>query len=271
MALRHAIAEERGFADEIKPPVMAKIMLAESFASELYGQLARMAVTSNDGKVQALAQFEAAVQGMQQPAQAKAGKTDKKQDADPPPPAAQEVEEWSKSDWIKGWAAISPQLGDVDLRPYVFATRDKRSYLGGLAAAAHLEGLVDRLTGPRLTVRGLAAEVGKLTGAEAEQVFDALRSMILTVEDLAREPKGMHGLILLVEHHSGLQRRLLTFLTELPTGRIGVWATSNFTNVMTDPAVAGEFKALLQAWAAQTDNTKLKAAAAGVLKLADSR
>lgn len=270
MALRHAIAQERGFADEIEPPVMAKIMLAESFAPELYGQLARLAVASNDGKVQALAQFEATAQGTQQPAQAKSGKAEKKQEQEPTAPAP-EVDEWSKSDWIRGWSAISPPLGNVDLRPYVFATRDKRSYLGGLAAAAHLDGLVDRLTGPRMTVRALAAEVGKLSGAEAEQVFDALRSMIVATEDLTREPKGMHGLIVLVEQHAGLQRKLLTFLNELPTATVGVWAASNFTNVLTDPAVAGEFKTLLQTWAAQSDNTKLKSAAAGILKLTDGR
>jgi hypothetical protein len=143
--------------------------------------------------------------------------------------------------------------------------------LGGLAAAAHLEGLIDRLTGPRLVVRGLAGEVGKLTGPEAEQVFDALRAIIFATEDLSREPKGAQGLILLVEHHQALQRKLLSFLSELPTSKLGVWAASNFTNVLADAAVAGELKTLLQGWAAQTDNTKLKAAAAGVLKLEAGR
>jgi hypothetical protein len=268
MALRQAIAHERGFADEIDPPVMAKIMLSESFAPELYGQLARLAVASNDGKVPALAQFEA-LQGAQQPAQVKSANANKKQEHEQEAAShAPEVEEWSKSDWIKGWGAIEPPLGNIDLRPYVFATRDKRSYLGGLTAAAHLEGLVERLTGPRLSVRGLSGEVAKLSGGEAEQVFDALRSIIMSIEDLAREPKGLHGLLVLVEHHAGLQRKLLTFLAELPTARIGAWATSNFSNVLIDPAIAGEFKTLLQAWSAQTDNTKLKAAATAVLKLA---
>lgn len=141
MALRYAIAEARGFAQEIQPPVLAKIMLAESFAPDLYGQLARLAVASSDGKVKALAQLEQAMKGEQSTAETKPGRPDKKQEAAAAAasPAA-ELEEWSRSDWINGWAAIEPGLGDVDLRPYVFATRDKRSYLGGLATAAHLEG-----------------------------------------------------------------------------------------------------------------------------------
>ena len=265
MALRQAIAQERGFADEILAPVLAKIMLAESFAPELYAQLARLAVANNDGKVQALAQFEGSVLGTQQQTPAKPSKSEKAQE---PAVFAPEVEEWIKSDWIKGWATISPPLGVVDLRPYVFATRDKRSYLGGLAAAAHLESLVDRLTGPRLAVRGLAGEVGKLTGPEAEQVFDALRATVLATEDLTREPKGAHGLIVLVEHHAALQRKLMGFLSDLPTAKLGVWAASHFTNVLNEPTVAAELRVLLQSWATQTDNAKLKAAAAGVLKLA---
>jgi predicted KAP-like P-loop ATPase len=264
MALRQAIAQERGFADEITPQALAKIMLAESFAPELYAQLARLAVASNDGKIQALAQFEANASGPQSQVKKAPAKSEKAQE----PVVAPEVEEWDKSDWIKGWATISPQLGGVDLRPYVFATRDKRSYLGGLAGASHLEGLVDRLTGPRLTVRGMAGEVGKLTGPEAEQVFDALQAMIHATEDLSKEPKGAQGLILLVEHHGNLQRKLLTFLSDLPTAKLGVWVASHFTNVLSDPVVAAELKKLLERWASQTENGKLKAAAAGVLKLA---
>src|SRR3546814_8428658 len=41
MMLRLAIAEERGFRDELKMSVLAKIMLAERFAPELYDALAR--------------------------------------------------------------------------------------------------------------------------------------------------------------------------------------------------------------------------------------
>jgi hypothetical protein len=268
MVLRQAIATERGFADDIALPVLAKVMLAESFASAFYAQVARLAVAAPDGKVLAVAQLEAVVARLVQPEPSKPVKGMKAKEGAEGLAAEPEVDEWTKSEWAKAWAAIDPPLGDVDLRPYVFATRDKRSYLGGLAAAGHLEGLVDRLMGPRMAVRSMAPEVAKLSGLEPEQIFDALSSAIQMAEDLAREPKGLQGLIMLVEHHAALQRRLGAFLAELPTPKIGAWAVSNFGSIFTDTSVAAEFKVLVQSWAAQGDNAKLKSAASAVLKLA---
>ena len=54
---------------------------------------------------------------------AKATKKSAKPKHAPLPP---EAEEWDKSEWVKGWAAIDPPLAHVYLRPYVFVTRDKR-------------------------------------------------------------------------------------------------------------------------------------------------
>ena len=268
MSLRHAVATERGFGDDIAMPVLAKLMLAESFSPTLYAQLARLAVATADGKVPALAQLETALRRPVEPARARgAGKA---KEADVPALTEPDAEEWSKSEWAKTWATIDPPLGNVDLRPYVFATRDKRSYLGGLAAASsHLEALIERLMGPRLAVMGCVSEVTKLSGAEPEQVFDALASVIQIADDLAREPKGLQGLILLVEHHSGLQRRLSEFLAGLPVAKLGMWAASNFGKIFTDPVVSADYKALVQSWAAQNDNGNLRKAAAATLKIVD--
>lgn len=270
MTLRYAIAEERGFGADISLPVLAKVMLAESFAPAMYAQLARMAVASADGKVGTLTQFETQVAGSDPARKASAKRGGSAETSDGVADSA-ELEEWSKSDWAKTWAAIEPPLGGVDLRPYVFATRDKRSYLGGLAAAGHLEGLVDRLMGPRLSVRALASEVARLAGAEPEQVFDALAAAVRMTEDLAREPKGLQGLLLLVEHHAGLQRRLRALLADLPSSKLGAWAVSNFGSVFKDPEIAAEFEALVRSWAAQDNNSKLKTAASAMVKLGGGR
>src|SRR3546814_19098822 len=59
MMLRLAIAEERGFRDELKMSVLAKIMLAERFAPELYDALARG--SANTGASEHLAALDAVV------------------------------------------------------------------------------------------------------------------------------------------------------------------------------------------------------------------
>ena len=61
MALRLAIAEERGFGDDLNPTVLAKIMLAERFAPEVYDAIARG--SAGTGASEELAALEAAVRG----------------------------------------------------------------------------------------------------------------------------------------------------------------------------------------------------------------
>lgn len=268
MMLRHAIAEERGFGADIQRPVLAKIMLAERFYPDFYEQIARLAAAT-DGKPKALARFEESVR---EPAVDDDGK-DKTSDKDSskarpkPTPLPLEVEEWGKNEWAKNWAAIDPLLADVDLRPYVFVTRDKRSSLGGLAAASHLEGLVEKLMGPRMMARGAAQEISKLNGPEPEEVFDAIRGRILQADGFATEPKGVQGLISLVEAHPSLQRRLLNLIQELQVGKLGAWAAVSWGTCLSDSAVVADFHGVLKSWMEQAGNKVLQSAAQGVIKM----
>ena len=134
-------------------------------------------------------------------------------------------------------------------------------------AASHLEGLVEKLMGPRLAVRGAAQEIGKLVGSEPEEVFQAIRGRILQEDSFATEPKGVPGLVALVEAHPALQRRLLGLARELPVEKVGSWAAAAWGSCLTDAAVASEFQEVLRGWADQGVNRVLKTAAQGVLKM----
>ena len=65
MALRQAIAAERGFSQEIEPTILAKIMLAEQFAPTLYSEISRSAAA--DGTSTDLALLEAHVRAGDEP------------------------------------------------------------------------------------------------------------------------------------------------------------------------------------------------------------
>ena len=204
MMLRHAIADARGFGADIQRPILAKVMLAERFYPDFYEQIARLAANDANGKPDALRRFEQHVRtppADEDEDEKSAGKGARRPVRAAPPPLPAEAAEWDKNEWAKGWAAIDPPLADVDLRPYVFVTRDKRSSLGGLAAASHLEGLVEKLMGPPLMVRGAAGEIGKLSGPEPEEVFEAIRGRVLQDDSFDTKPKGVDGLVRLVETH----------------------------------------------------------------------
>ncbi len=270
MMLRHGIAEERGFGGDIQRPVLAKIMLAERFYPDFYEQIARLAANHPDGKPDSVRRFEEHVRAPPSPdgdEDKPAGKETRKAGRKAPTPLPTEAAEWDKNEWAKGWAAIDPPLSGVDLRPYVFVTRDKRSSLGGLVAASHLEGLVDKLMGPPLMVRGAAIEIANLTGPEPEEVFEAIRGRILQDDNFRAKPKGVDGLVRLVEAHQTLQRRLLEFIRELPQNKVGSWAASSWGVCFSDRGIAAEFQTVLAGWAGQTENPVLQTAAQGIAKL----
>ena len=270
MMLRHAIAEARGFGADIQRPVLAKIMLAERFYPDFYEQIARLAANHPDGQPEAVRRFEEHVRSPapeEDDDERPTGKGGRRAPRSAPEPLPAEAVEWEKNAWAKGWAAIDPALKGVDLRPYVFVTRDKRSSLGGLAAASHREGLVEKLMGPTMMVRGAAAEIAKLTGPEPEEVFEAIRGRILQDDNFTAKPKGADGLVRLVEAHPTLQRRLLEFIRELPAAKVGSWAASSWGACFTDTGIAAEYQTTLRSWAEQTENSILQKAAQGISRL----
>lgn len=267
MMLRRAIAEERGFGDDIKLIVLGKIMLAERFYPDFYKQLAQLA-TAEGGKPEALAQFEQSIKNsvesvaVTQSSEAAPEPSSKRSATKAAAPKAQapEVADWSKNEWIKGWAAIDPPLADVDLLPYVFVTRDKRGSLAGITASAHLESLVARLMGGKMAARGCVTDVANLSPQEVDEVFNAVSDQILQTDDMRSEPKGMHGLLVLSERGPETGRRVLEFAKSLDLAKVGVWPL-NLISGIKDAALVNDVNALRKSWGEQDENPQLKKAA----------
>ena len=265
MMLRLAIAEERGFRDELNISVLAKIMLAEQFSPALYDAMARGSAST--GAFEELEALEAAVR--QEPT----GVTEKKpadgKDRDPAVGAS--PPELPNLEWAKQWAAIEPPVAGHDLRPYVFVTRDRRSVFGAVTSLGALDELVAKLLGSPLQVKQASAEVARLQPREAEQVFDALRARVRDAEELAEEPAGARGLAEISHHHPFLRRPLLAFLKDLPVSRLGPWVVTGWTGTFAEDDSKAEFDGLLDAWAKQDENRPLKVAANAATKLGKTR
>ena len=265
MMLRLAIAEERGFRDELNVSVLAKIMLAERFAPELYDAMARG--SANTGASEELAALETAV-ARQPPSEFETKSAgDKRKE----PSVDASLPDWPNLEWAKQWAAIEPPLAEHDLRPYVFVTRDRRSVFGAATSLGELDELVVKLQGSPLQVRQASPEVARLQTLQAEQVFDALQAIVRDTEDLSEEPAGVRGLAELSRHHTFLQPSLIAFLKDLPIPKLGPWVVSGWSGTFTDANVNTEFKSFLNELAQQDENRKLKTAAGAAIKLAKGR
>lgn len=263
LLLRERTATARGFGDDIKLPVLAKLMLAERFIPRLFEQIAFVAAVHPQGRCEDLEALE------KNPAAAddKDGKPKGQKAAEPTPaPDNAVLTEWKSSETVCDWAHLSPKLTGLDLRPYLFVTKDKKDYFGPVSVLGHLAGVVEKLFGGKMTVQGYEAELKQLVQPEAEKVFEAVRSKIMSTGAFDTKPAGVDGLVVLVKAQPGLQSRLMDFLEALPSGKCGPWAVSGWQGVIKDTECAARLTKLLGDWSKVTNNSGLKASAEAALK-----
>ena len=276
LVLRQRTAEARGFGDDVKLPVLAKLMLAERFLPRLFDQIAAAAAAAADGKCPDLAALEAAATKKEHGKEsASASKTpaSKGDDVGKPPArlvASRTTEramlgEWLSSPAIQAWAAVPTKIGDDDLRPYLFVAKDRKDYFGAASVLGHLTTVVEQLFGGKFAVQGLEGDLKRLAPPEAAQVFEAVRGRIVGGDSFDIEPPGVAGLAILIKAHPTLQDNLVDFLEALPRDNLGPWVCSGWEGVLKDPDSAQRFDRLLQLWG-KDGGAMLKAAANAVLR-----
>jgi len=268
MVLRQRTAEARGFGDQIKQPVLAKLMLAERFQPRLFDQIGAAAASSPDGRCDDLVALEAGKSESESELAdeikaAPTSKSGKGAKAETVPQSAQ-LTEWLSSPAIREWAKISPPLASIDLRPYLFLAKDKKDYFGAATILGHLASVAEKLLGSKLSVQALEPSLRKLAFAESAQVFELVRGRIIGIDTLDKEPPGAAGLAVLVKAQPNLQTNLLDFLESLPRNRLGPWGCTGWGGVIKDKEANARFDALLEAWAKDGGST-LKVAARATL------
>ncbi len=276
LILRQRTAEARGFGDDVKLPVLAKLMLSECFLPRLFDQVAGTAATAVDGTCPDLVILES--DGCEGASDKKGSEksvaTEKTEDEGKESPKLKVVKpsaenatlsEWLSSPAIKEWASVQPAIGKEDLRPYLFVTKDRKDYFGATSVLGHLATVAEQLFGPKFSVQALEADLKRLALPEAAQVFEAVRGRIVGSDSFDNEPSGVAGLTVLVKAQPSLQSNLLDFLEMLPRERLGPWVCSGWVSVIKDHELNQRLDRLLQTWS-RDGGTMLKAAAQAVLR-----
>jgi hypothetical protein len=117
-----------------------------------------------------------------------------------------------------------------------------------------------------MTVQGYESELKQLVQPEADKVFEAVRTKIMSTGTFDTKPVGVDGLVVLVKAQLGLQGRLMDFLEALPSSKCGPWAVSGWQSVIKDDECKSRLSKLLGDWSKVTNNPGLKAAAEAALK-----
>lgn len=273
LLLRERTATARGFGADITLPVLAKLMLAERFIPRLFEQIAFVSAIHPKGVCEDLEMLEKSLAG--DGASAKSDgkvvaddtrKGSKAMEAATPASENAVLAEWKSSDTVQDWARVQPLLSGVDLRPYLFVTKDKKDYFGPVSVLGHLASVVEKLFGGKMMVQGYEAELKLLVQPEADKVFEAVRTKIMGTGAFETMPAGVDGLIVLVKAQPGLQSKLLDFLEALPSSKCGPWAVRGWQGVIKDAECVGRLTTLLTEWSKLTNNPALKTAAELTLK-----
>jgi predicted KAP-like P-loop ATPase len=255
--LRLAIAEARGIANDVSPPVLAKLMLAERFQTEFFERIeAEAAVGGTSKSIEAI---ETDLRGEASDKRSGA----KKASGAKPAAASAPAEEGPVTEWVNRWAALTPPLTGLDLRPYLFVSRDRKALFTSGSALALKEDWIEKLCGSTLGARAAAKEVAKLTPGEIEQIFDVVAGRVRAATELRRRPAGVEGLLELCKIAPDLQTPTVRILAELPTAQLGPWAATGWEAVLTDKDAKAEFDDLKKAWAKLDNNEALRFAAGG--------
>ena len=270
LLLRHQTAMARGFGDDVKLPVLAKLMLAERFLSRTFDQIASAAARDPDGQCRDLKGLEEDRPDETETPKPKRGAP--KGDAFEPKlsavPASTDsaiLAEWKGSEAIRAWATLSPPLATVDLRPYLFVTKDRKDYFGAASVLGRLAAVVEKLLGSKLAVQAFESELKQLVPAEAAQVFEELRGRIMGGDAFDTAPAGVDGVGVLVRAHPTLQPNLLDMLEGLPADRCGPWPAQGWTGVIKEPDAIARFDKLLETWST-SKSAMLKTTSSGALR-----
>lgn len=274
LKLRKRTADARGFGDAIGIPILAKLMLAEQFMPRLFEQIAHKAVSSPDGICEELNQLESAATSSDEPKpeivrqsgtrSTKTGRSGTLSDNDSREPENALLKEWLENKQFLEWAAIKPTLNGVDLRPYLFVTKDRKNYFGTATALGLLATITELLLGPKISIQAREEDIKRLSPTEANSAFEQVRSHIIGSDEFETEPAGIAGMSVLVKAHPTLQGNLMDFLEGLPAERLGFWVVTGWSDTIKDAHMMERFQKLLQQWSTVP---KLKAAATSTLKI----
>jgi len=241
--LRMRIARIYGLDDIVKLKILAKLMLLERFQSENFERIVEEVTMEQDGKSAIIKEMEAPVE------------KDETNTTKHPRDAGDEL---LKKQLFKEWSHIDPPLNDIDLRPYIYISKEKAiSFdLDGMFPE-HLVTILEQLkSGTSMALNQAEKDLGQLSIKERVVLFEKLEGESRSIIDLKQTPAPIQGLLRIINVETSLEERFVGLIESYPLTNLGAWAVSELTGLKT-PVAKERFIKLLQKWQ-QSDNRILK-------------
>lgn len=218
LRLRLAIASARGIEDDIRQDVLGKLMLAERYRPDLFDQIAAEAAL--DGMSDKVRAMEKSVDDARAPtdqvSEIPASKPKKRKAETVKTPETETL-----SPWEQRCVGISPKLSEIDLRPYLFVSRDRKALFQTGELLTLSESWIEKLCGNALGAKAAATEVAKLGSDQLERTFNLIVAKVRNASDITTKPDGINGLVELCKIAPSLQLPTVRLLAELPVKNLG--------------------------------------------------
>jgi hypothetical protein len=238
LLLRDKIAKARGFGDSIQIPILAKMMLAEYFFVDEYKKIASL--TDDNGKCDLLHTFEMQLLEPTKEVETQAEDVEKPKSVKTKtlamgskPEKNKDLEPWENNTDFTAWASSEPLLGEIDLRPYFFASKEKEDFFFDQVKSDQLRILISKLMGGTMNIASANDEIKALSPADAKKVFEVISSKILKNSDITMMPKGIEGIKALVSQHRELEPSLIALIETFDCKRVGVWVCNGWDKCIT--------------------------------------
>lgn len=244
LLLRYKISEARGFGDEIELPILAKLMLAENYLGDFYKEIA--IETEESGKCKVLDELENYLIATKKETEA-IDNLDEIQDEKKglqkvtiENKLSEKCKTWSENSEICNWVKSEPYIGNIDLRPYYFASKEKEDYFFKQVKSENLRIIIDGLMSTSMYIASIGEKIEILTSEESKYVFDVLSQKILGQGNIAKKPKGIDGIIELVRRHKELQNNLISLIESFKIDQVGAWICSGWDRCIVDQEPKGQ-------------------------------
>ena len=238
--LRMRVAKIYGLEDKVKLDVLAKMMLLETFHGDKYEQVVADVISSPEGRSITIQQLEKPAEEPQKPeAKEKTSKAKGGRAEEPTQREVSGVEEPPKDD-LQQWASFAPALAGMDLRPYVFISRERVvSFHTAEEIPLALKPLYTALlAGSRMAMAAHETDVNALSSAHAQLLFEQLKKESVTIQDWQSIPKPVEGALYLVQHQPSLEAQFVNMISSVVAKDLGVWVGSKLNGFSTSEGQA---------------------------------
>ncbi|MDB5088454.1 MAG: kap P-loop domain protein [Mucilaginibacter sp.] len=247
--LRMKVARIYGLNDVIQLNVLAKLMLLERFQTDFFEKIVAEIMPSVQGASLTIDETEHEI--------TVDNKGDKKGQKAPTSTPATSVEKNSNENF-KTWIILEPSFSGLDLRPYIFISKEKAI---GLPVDEGLSPLLTKLleqlnSNSDISLNAVSKTLPQISFEDSLQLYEILETESRQSSDLKNIPKSAKGLLRLIEAHPALEIKFIDLLGSYPHTAIGPWAISQLSGLKTPTAIE-KFSKLLESWSKQTDNTVL--------------